>query len=124
MDHSDALVIECSPEMKTRHIRSQFDHNDKESTLARSEHVMHNKEQGQQHAYYHALGDIIRDYQQVVLFGPTDAKRELHNHLAADHHFADIKFEVINADKMTEGEAHAFVKHYFEKLADVHLSNR
>jgi hypothetical protein len=79
----------------------------------KSEHLMHNKEQHQQASYYKDLGSIIRDYDAVLLFGPTDAKTELFNMLRADHLFAHIKIEVEQADKMTENQEHAFVKTYF-----------
>ena len=76
---------------------------------------MHNKEQHQQSDYYKQLGEIIKNYTEVILFGPTDAKVELFNILKADHHFAKIKIEFQQADKMTENQQHAFVKEYFSK---------
>ncbi len=113
MDHSDAHVMKVDAEMKRRHIESNFGKDDKGETLGRSENVMHNKEHGHHIAYYKALGEIIKDYDEVLIFGPTDAKKELHNYLAADSHFAKVKFDVQPADYMTEHEEHAFVrKHY------------
>jgi ADP-heptose:LPS heptosyltransferase len=76
---------------------------------------MHNKEQHEQSAYYTKLGDIIRNYSNVVLFGPTEAKAELLNILRADHRFAKIEINVQPADKMTEIQCHQFVKNYFSK---------
>jgi hypothetical protein len=49
----------------------------------------------------------------VILFGPTDAKVELLNILRQDHHFANIKIETQQTDKMTEFQQHAFIKEYF-----------
>ena len=74
---------------------------------------MHNKEQHGQKEFYNHLEEIIRDYTNVLLFGPTDAKTELFNIIRADHRFADIKIDVLNADKMTENQQHAFVKKHF-----------
>ncbi len=74
---------------------------------------MHNKEQQQQAAYYKELGKVIRNYEEVILFGPTDAKVELLNLLKEDHLFAAIKIEVAQTDKMTENQQHAFVKAHF-----------
>ncbi len=74
---------------------------------------MHNKEQQLQNGYYLQLGQIIRNYKSVVLFGPTEAKTELFNLLRADHRFGGVKIEVQPADKMTENQQHAFVKAYF-----------
>ena len=75
----------------------------------------HNKEQHQQSAYYKKLGEAIKRYDEVVLFGPTNAKVELRNHLKKDHHFDKIKIEVESADKMTEHQEHAFVRNHYSK---------
>ena len=114
MDHSSAHLMEYSDNtIKSILIESEFTHQDKTQSLVKSEHLMHNKEQQQQASYYKGLGDIIREYDAVLLFGPTDAKTELFNILRADHLFAHIKIEVEQADKMTENQEHAFVKTYF-----------
>lgn len=116
MDHSSAHLTEFTAElMETSTITSKFTQQEKEHTLNRSEHVMHNKEQHQQSAYYKELGEIIKNYEEVLLFGPTSAKTELFNVLRENHLFAKIKLEVKNADKMTENQQHAFVKEYFSK---------
>ena len=75
---------------------------------------MHIKEQHLQSSFYKKLSDIIKNYQEIVLFGPTDAKNELLNLLKADHLFENIKIEVKHADKMTKNNMHTFVKEYFK----------
>ena len=74
---------------------------------------MHNKEQHQQSAYYKKLGAIIKTYNHVLLFGPTNAKEELFNLLQADEQFKKITIEVLQADKMTAPQEHAFVRNHF-----------
>ena len=76
---------------------------------------MHNKEQQKQRLYYKELGEIIRKYDEVILFGPTDAKVELLNILKEDHRFDEINIGVEDADKMSENQQHAFVRGYFSK---------
>jgi len=76
---------------------------------------MHNKEQQQQSGYYKALGETINNFDNVLLFGPTDAKTELLNILKADMHFDKIKIETMQADKMTENQDQVFVRNYFSK---------
>jgi hypothetical protein len=120
MDHSNAHLIEFSKEeMQTTIIESGFTHEDKESTLNKSEHVMHNKEQHQHSDYYKKLGEVIKNYEEVILFGPTDAKSELANLLLCDHRFSKVKIETQPADKMTENQQHALVKAYFTKRISV-----
>ena len=114
MDHSDAHLMEFTIDpIQTQIIASGFTHQDRENSLGRSENQMHNREQHQQAEYYKKIGDEIRKYEWVVLFGPTDAKVELLNILAADQRFAKIKIEVEQTDKMTENQKHAFVKKHF-----------
>lgn len=116
MDHATAHLIEYTPDaLKTNIVSSTFNHQDKESALNRSEHVMHNKEQHEQATYYKKLGDTIREYDEVLLFGPTDAKMELLNFLRTDHRFSKIKITMKPTDKMTENQEHAFVKEHFTK---------
>ena len=114
MDHQDAHVMEFTTDpIKTTTIESEFNHLEKEQTLARSENLMHNKEQHEEAGYYKELGEIIGNYNDVVLFGPTEAKVELLNVLRKDHRFDDIVIEIKSADKMTENQQHAFVREYF-----------
>ncbi len=115
MDHSDAHLVEYKPnEMKTRFISSDFTHEVKEESLSKSESKMHNKEQQEQSYYYKKLGEVIKAYDDIVLFGPTDAKVELQNMLHEDHHFDNIKIHVEQSDKLTNNQLHAYVKDYFE----------
>lgn len=116
MDHSSAHLIEFtgdSGESKT--IESKFTHDVKEHSLGKSEHLMHNKEQHQQGEYYRKLGEVIKGYDEVILFGPTDAKVELFNLLMEDHLFANIKIGFASTDKMSENQQLAFVREHFSK---------
>lgn len=117
MDHANAHLIEFSDEMKaTETISLDFDNQDKEETLQRSESEMHHKQQQRQNTYYKKLATVIKDFAEVVLFGPTNAKSELFNSLRENHLFDSIKIEVIDADKMTDNQQHEFVREYFKKL--------
>ncbi len=114
MDSESAHLMELTPDpIQTTIIESKFNHQEKEFTLSKSENLMHNKEQHQQSEYYKKLGEVIRNYEEVLLFGPTNAKTELANILEADHHFDKIIIKVKPSDKMTENQKHAFVRDYF-----------
>jgi len=58
------------------------------------------------------------NYDEVLLFGPTDAKSELVNTIKDNHLFEKIKIEVKPADKMTEIEQHEFLKEFMNTSAD------
>ena len=116
MDHASAHVMECTTNtVQTTIVTSKFTHEAKEFSLSKSENLMHTKEQHQQAEYYKQLGETIKNYDEVILFGPTDAKVELLNTLKSDHLFENIKIETRQADKMTENQQHAFVRAYFSE---------
>jgi len=116
MDHACAHIMEYTPEsVSTTLIESEFTHQVKEDTIKKSESLMHNKEQHKQHEYYSKIGDVIRNYNEVVLFGPTDAKVELYNILKEDNLFDNVNIEVKQADKMYENKKHLFVREFFDK---------
>ena len=117
MDHSIANIMELTSDpIETKTIVSDFTNEEKEITLHKSEKMMHNKEQHEQSEYYKKLEEVILKYDDVILFGPTDAKVELLNDLRTDNRFAKIKIEIKQTDKMTENQQHAFVKEYFRTV--------
>ena len=115
MDHSHANLIDLNTDKNNHTIESDFTFSVKEETLSRSENIMHNKEDQMHEAYYKKIGEEILKYDNVLLFGPTNAKAELHNYLDKDLHFKDIKLDLESADKMTDNEKAAFVRGHFEK---------
>ena len=117
MDHHKAHLIEFSTEVKeTKIMTSDFTFQDKEETLQRSESEMHNKEQHKQTTFYKNLAAVIINYNEVLLFGPTDAKVELFNFLKENHKYDNIKIEVKNTDKMSDVDQHQFVRDYFKRF--------
>ena len=115
MDHSIAFLMDLTNDTIVQNrIVSEFTHQEKENSLKKNEIFKHNKEQHQQSSFYKTLSETIRNYQEVILFGPTEAKNELFNLLKADHLFEKIKIEVKDSDKMTENQMHAFVREYFK----------
>jgi hypothetical protein len=114
MDHSNAYLMEFTNDIIVHRIVSELANHDAEFNFYKGEKLIHKKEQHLQLSYYKKIGEIIKKYQDVVLFGPTDAKNELLNLIKTDHLFEDIKIEVRNSDKMTEEQMQTFVRNYFE----------
>jgi len=115
IDQSNAHLIEFKSEPnETMIIESKFTHEDKVNSLVnKGEKLMHKKEQNLQSEYFRELIKVIRNYDEVLLFGPSKTKAQLFNILRVDVHFAHIKIEIKQTDKMTENQQHAFVKDYF-----------
>jgi hypothetical protein len=115
MDHSTANLMAYNDLLNGTTIDLAFTHQDKMAALHQNESGMHHKEHQLQEAFYKHLGSEILKYDTVLLFGPTNAKIEMHKYLLKDLHFSKIVFEIQNADKMTTNEQKAFVKNYFDK---------
>ncbi len=115
MDHASAHVMELADPIITNIVVSESTHEEKEKTLQKGESMMHNKNQKQLAEYYKKLGVFVKDCDEVLLFGPTDAKTELFNLLKADKQFDKIKIETMPSEKMTGKQEQAYVKKYFSK---------
>ena len=114
MDHSIAHLMEVSNDLVvTNTVKSPPAFPEQIQNLRMDESLMHNKEQNQDRDFFKNLCDVIKDYDEVLLFGPTDAKTELFNILKENRQYEKIKIEVKPADNMTENQEEAFVKEYF-----------
>jgi stalled ribosome rescue protein Dom34 len=114
MDHATANLIDLNSNNKSHDILSKFTYEVQDEAIRKSERGMHNKRQQLQEAYYKEIADSILNYNHVLLFGPTNAKTELHNYLNEDMHFKNIQIDIESADKMTDNEKDAFVKKHFK----------
>ncbi|TXT32338.1 MAG: hypothetical protein FD136_1336 [Chitinophagaceae bacterium] len=116
MDHASAQFIEFPIQTTNqKNIHSTFNFTEKNESLAKSEHLMHNKEQHEQHAFYAAIGAEILKHNKVILFGPTNAKNELLNTLKENHLFDEINISTVLTDKLTSSQQIAFVADYFRE---------
>ncbi len=116
MDHSNAHLIKLSSDDDDETITSDFTFQNKEETLQRSESEMHNKENQKLALFYKKLAAVIKNFDEVLLFGPTNAKTELFNFLKENHSFDNIKIDVKTADKMNTDKQHKFVHDYFTRF--------
>lgn len=116
MDHESAKIIDLVNPENTKPLHSNFTHQVKEDALSKNENLMHNKEQHQQADFYKGLSEIVRHYDDVLLFGPTNAKNEFLNTIKDNHLFSKIRFEIKSADKLSDKEQTLFVEDYFLKV--------
>ena len=116
MDHSIAHLMEfTSQHFEIETIESELTNREKIESLAKANRSNFSKEQNLLFEYYRKIAETIKNYQRVILFGPTDAKIELFDILSEDSRFLKIKIEIKHTDKMDEIEQHNFVKEYFSK---------
>jgi hypothetical protein len=115
MDHSKAIIMEIKDDVFSEIIiESESVLKDEEYSSDKHEKMQHTKEQHQQSGYYHKLGDLIRNYDDILLFGPTEAKSELFNLLSSDYLFNKKNIVIRNTDKLTRNQMHALIREYFK----------
>ncbi|MBN2807116.1 MAG: hypothetical protein JXR22_10705 [Prolixibacteraceae bacterium] len=113
MDHSVAYLMEYDKDgLSTATLQPRNDEADK-SFNAHDESIIQNKEQNQLASFFKSISEVIGVYDEILLFGPTDAKTELFNVLKNDRHFENIKIELKPSDKMTDNQMHSFVNEHF-----------
>jgi hypothetical protein len=114
MDHSIAHIVKLrNGKIVTLTIDSQPEVLEDDQKVYKDESHTLNKEKCRLLAYFKILGDIVFENEEVVLFGPTEAKNELLNQLREDHLFDKIKINVCPTDKMTEYQRNKFVIDHF-----------
>lgn len=115
MDHSNANLIEFPQnENDLNSITSDFSHFEKEKSLSKREISMHNKEQQDLNNYFKKIEEVLKNYTDVLLFGPTEAKKEFYNHLKQDSQFDNTKIEVENCDKLSSNQQVLFVNTHYQ----------
>lgn len=95
MDHSVAHLIELTNDniiTKTIESASALENNEGIRKIDKS--LIKSGEQKQPADYFRQLMDVIIDFDEVLLFGSTDAKTELVNRTKNDHHFDKIKISI------------------------------
>jgi hypothetical protein len=113
MDHSVAHLMEYDKDsMLYATLEAQVGEQD-EPLNSLDESMIQNKEQNQLTSFFKEISEVIKDYDEVLLFGPTNAKTELFNGLKNDRRFENIKIEIKPTDKMSDNQMHAFVNEYF-----------
>lgn len=63
--------------------------------------------------YYHHIKDQLQQYDEILLFGPGQAKKELHNYLIDQSAFREKTIHVQNSDYITDNQLLETVNKYF-----------
>lgn len=116
LDHTKAQVIEEKNSSFTSYTMESNSIQGEKQNFGLDESLKHNTEQEQLSVFFKRLSEVMKGYTEVLLFGPTNAKTELHNLLKEDRHFNNIKIDLETTDNLTENQMHAFVKEHFEKV--------
>jgi hypothetical protein len=121
MDHSNAHLIELKNNViSSETIEAESFIRTDEGINWKDESLIRNKEHIDLSNYFDKLIDLIKDYDEVLLFGPTEAKTELFNQIDHIKNLDMIKITIKTTDKMTKNQQYAFVREFFTER--LHLS--
>lgn len=82
--------------------------------ISNNENRKHHTAQNELNEYYKILEMKLTDYEEILLFGPTNAKEQLYNRLRDNKAFARKTITVQSSDKMTENQLLAYVREFFK----------
>ena len=71
------------------------------------------KEKRKHNKFHKELSETIKYYDEVVIFGPSESKKNLVDILSSDEKFAHIKIVVKDIENLTESQQYNFVKEHF-----------
>jgi len=111
IDHREAHVIQFNPEdaeASIIHPKSKHEH------LHHRQGTIGSGRAPEDHAYYQAVADGIKDAGEILIVGPSNAKLELFKHLHA--HAPAIAARVVSVetvDHPTDGQLLKFARRHF-----------
>ena len=112
MDHSVAYVMEFNTNpFEIQIIECDFTADKtKKNTKSKKEK---NSAIRTKYQYYKQIGNVIINYDKIILFGPSEAKIDFFDTLSEDDRFYKLKIEIKETDKMNVKQQHAFINQYF-----------
>ena len=112
---SEMITIESGFKKLTREDgKGSTDTRFRADAFSNNEDNKQNKKIVEQAKYYKDIEKFIKKYDEVYLFGPTNAKIELLNILQQNKSFKGKIVKVENADKLTKNQMIAQVREYFK----------
>ncbi len=85
--------------------------------VSNNEDRKHNRLQNELDAYFKELEGKLKDYTEILLYGPTNAKDQLRNRLSENKAFADRSIAVESVGTLTQNQIMAFVRDFYNGKA-------
>lgn len=117
MDHSRAILMELSGNIVGENqIKSEFSTEGKGSHLKKLENSEHDIDLRLHSNYFKEIGQSIKDFENILLFGPTDVQTELLNFLNDAKLTKNVNFEVRKTELMAGTQMRSYVRTFFKEV--------
>lgn len=114
LDHYRAEIFEYSENTKRiQIIKSEFNAVEKNEILQKGEDHLHYKEQKFQRKFFLNIKKVLHHFDNILLFGTTNAKTELIHVLQEDKTFSTKNIFLKDTDRLTENQKVAFINNFF-----------
>jgi len=114
MDYSNAHIMELSERPhEIAIIESKFETKLHSKEIEKGEKYLYSLAKQCKADYFKKIASTILHYDNVLLFGPTDAKDELFNMLCEDHRFYKIKIYLKDTGRLTLNQRNKVIHEYF-----------
>src|SRR6186713_918365 len=114
IDQSSANLIELTVDiLEKKPVQNNFDHSNEKEAEEENENHIEFKESYLQNYYFKKLSEYMLYYNEVLLFGKSNAITKLFDMISYDNRFYKIKIALKQTDKMTRNEQNEFVSDYF-----------
>ncbi len=75
----------------------------------------HNREQNLMRHYYKAIAEKLKNYEEILITGPTQAASEFRNFYAENHLLQGKKITIEKSDYVSENELLSKIKNHFNQ---------
>jgi hypothetical protein len=114
MEQTSANLIELSIDLlKVKSNENRFNFLEGKQLQTKINNHLEYKEPYLHNEYFKKLSDYILYYNEVLLFGKSNAKTELFDMISYDNRFYKIKIAIKHTNKMNSNQQNDFVSNYF-----------
>jgi hypothetical protein len=114
IDQSSANLIELTVDiLEKKHVQNKPEHSNEEIAQEADENHIEFKESYLQNYYFKKLSECMLYYNEVLLFGKSNAITKLFDMISYDNRFYKIKIALKQTDEMNRNQQNDFVSDYF-----------
>lgn len=119
-DDGEAAIMEFIDSPYDRRVRIDGEGSDTarfgpdHHSASSNEDRKHNIKENELDRYFDLLEERLQEADDILLFGPTNTKEQLHNRMEDNKHFKDKTITVKATERLTDHQMIAYVREFFQ----------